>query len=131
MEPISSHVASLSGVSKVADTVPSIAKMVKSCMGAFQSLSTAVLDVPEKGIDTLGQMSPSWTTDTLDRFKLWSQNIGAHHTGRRSLDYRLRDASNIREQAIHLVGDMIQALDDGQSFHESHVHIEVLGMTIH
>lgn len=59
-------------------------------------------------------MSLEWVEDRFDRFKLWSQNIGAHHTGRTSLDYRLRDASNLWKQAVDLVGDLAQALEDGK-----------------
>lgn len=91
----------------------SIAQNVKSCFQSFHNLHAAVMEVSEQGLDTLGQMSPDWIKDTLDRFKLWSQNIGAHHTGRRSLDYRLRDASNLQNQAIDLVRGMGRALDDG------------------
>lgn len=101
----------VSGASK---TEPSIAKNVKLCIQTFYLLHAAVVEVSEQDGDTVGRLSPHWTKDKLDRFKLWSQNIGAHHTGRRSLDYRLRDASNLRYQAIDLVGGLIQALDDGQ-----------------
>lgn len=109
-------IISPSGFSRAAGTEPSIAKKVKSCLRAFELLCTAILEASEQDIDTMGEISSDWIKDTLDRFKLWSQNIGAHHTGRRSLDYRLRDASNLRKQAIDLVGDMVQAVDDGQYF---------------
>lgn len=100
--------------SEIAKMEPTIARNVKLCIQTFHLLHAAVVEVSEQGGDTVGQMSPDWTKDKLDRFKLWSQNIGAHHTGRRSLDYRLRDASNLRYQAIDLVGGLTQVLDDGQ-----------------
>lgn len=92
----------------------SIAKTVRSCMRAFQSLSAAVLEASEQQDHSLGEMNSEWAKDKFDRFKLWSQNIGAHRSGRSSLDYRLRDASNLKKQAIDLVGDLAQALEDGK-----------------
>lgn len=50
--------------------------------------------------------------DEQSRFKVWSGNIGAHTTGTRSLDHRLRDASEIRSQVISLLKDLIQLLED-------------------
>lgn len=46
------------------------------------------------------------------RFKVWSGNIGAHSTGRRSLEYRLRDASHLRKQVISLLGELAELLAD-------------------
>lgn len=91
-----------------------IAKRVESCMRTFQLLSAAIEAFEQHG-DALEQLNSYWVKDEFDRFKLWSQNIGAHHTGRRSLDYRLRDTSNLRKQAIDLLEDMAQALEDGKS----------------
>lgn len=92
----------------------SIAKRVRSCMRAFQLLLAAILEASEQQDHSLGEMSSEWAKDKFDRFKLWSQNIGAHRTGRSSLDYRLRDASNLRKQAIDLVGDLAKGLEDGK-----------------
>lgn len=92
----------------------SISKRVKSCIPAFESLSAAVAEASKQQNHCLGQISSEWVKDNFDRFKLWSQNIGAHRTGRSSLDYRLRDASNLRKQAVDLVGDLVQALEDGK-----------------
>jgi hypothetical protein len=50
--------------------------------------------------------------DEQTRFKVWSGNIGAHRTGASSLDYRLRDSSNIREQVVRLLQDLIELLRD-------------------
>lgn len=83
-------------------------------MPAFQSLLAAIAKASEQQSYSLGQISSEWVKEKFDRFKLWSQNIGAHHTGSSSLDYRLRDASNLRKQAIDLVGDLAQALEDGK-----------------
>ena len=51
--------------------------------------------------------------DALGRFEIWSGNIGAHHTGRRSLDHRLRDASHLHEHVSTLLDSLEQSLLDG------------------
>jgi hypothetical protein len=44
--------------------------------------------------------------DELSRFRLWSGNVGAHRRGRGSLDYKLREASHIRDQVVNLLQEM-------------------------
>lgn len=83
-------------------------------MPAFQSLLEAVAKTPEQKTHSFGQISSEWVKDNFDRFKLWSQNIGAHPTGKSSLDYRLRDASNLKKQAVDLVGELAHTLEDGK-----------------
>lgn len=92
----------------------SISQRVRLCVPAFQSLLAAVAKEPGQQNHSLGQISSEWVKDNFDRFKLWSQNIGAHRTGKSSLDYRLRDASNLRKQAVDLVGELTHALEDGK-----------------
>jgi hypothetical protein len=50
--------------------------------------------------------------DEQTRFKVWSGNIGAHKTGRSSLEYRLRDASHIQTQVLKLLDDLAALLGD-------------------
>jgi hypothetical protein len=52
--------------------------------------------------------------DELGRFKVWVGNIAAHRPAhsRRSLEYRLRDSSRLREMVLSLLGDLKTALDD-------------------
>jgi hypothetical protein len=52
--------------------------------------------------------------DDLARFKLWSGNIGAHRTGRSSLDHRLRDSSRLREQVAKLLDELAKSLYEGK-----------------
>jgi hypothetical protein len=49
----------------------------------------------------------------LGRFKVWAENAGAHRTGRMSLDHRLREASNVRNMAVRLLGDLNSDLREG------------------
>ncbi|KAH8803309.1 hypothetical protein F5884DRAFT_650479, partial [Xylogone sp. PMI_703] len=53
----------------------------------------------------------SWA-DELGRLRVWAANIGAHQSGQSSLDYRLRDASHIRDQTIKLLRRLRRAFDD-------------------
>lgn len=52
-------------------------------------------------------------SSTLSRFKLWAGNLGAHRpSGNRSLEYRLRDASFIRNHLISLLNDLCISVND-------------------
>jgi hypothetical protein len=46
------------------------------------------------------------------RFNIWKNNIGAHRKGQASLDYRLRDASNLQKTVVDLLQDILSALKD-------------------
>lgn len=50
--------------------------------------------------------------DELGRLRVWAANIGAHQTGQSSLDFRLRDASHVREQIIKLLQGLLRRLQD-------------------
>jgi hypothetical protein len=50
----------------------------------------------------------------LARLKLWAANLGAHRpSGTRSLEYRLRDASSIRNHVVSLLQDLCEGVDEG------------------
>ncbi|KAI0478146.1 hypothetical protein F4859DRAFT_521001 [Xylaria cf. heliscus] len=52
----------------------------------------------------------------LARFKLWAGSLGAHRTSRhRSMDYRLRDASRIRQFVVQLLGEFGEAIKHASS----------------
>ncbi|KAI3326464.1 hypothetical protein HD806DRAFT_551445 [Xylariaceae sp. AK1471] len=53
--------------------------------------------------------------DQLSKFKLWAGNIGAHRTGRSSLDYRLRDSSLLHTQVLRLLDYLITSLNEVHS----------------
>ena len=50
------------------------------------------------------------------RLRVWAGNSGAHRTGRVSLDYRLREASHLREELIKLLGELNEDLEEGGFF---------------
>jgi hypothetical protein len=101
----------------------SIAANVSRCLDAFRILCTALqirvdTELAKLRVDNVGGISLSGVKDELGRFKVWVGNIGAHRTGRSSLDHRLRDASHIRKQVVRLLEDLAESLLDGWS-HEA------------
>ncbi|KAI1400293.1 hypothetical protein F4819DRAFT_378459 [Hypoxylon fuscum] len=82
----------------------SIALHVVQCLHAFEKVSSTVTKLKHNDIKNV--------VDEFSRFKLWSGNIGAHHNGRRSLDYRLRDASHLQKQVISLLEELRDSLSE-------------------
>ena len=60
---------------------------------------------------TKGLFVGAWE-DELGRLRIWAANIGAHQTGCSSLDFRLRDASHIREQIMKLLESLLRKFQD-------------------
>ncbi|KAK1775129.1 hypothetical protein QBC45DRAFT_480854, partial [Copromyces sp. CBS 386.78] len=92
--------------------------LVPSCLGGFRSLNdslTAVVPDSDRGGDDIPEDLRPSIKNELGRFRVWVANLGAHRTGKSSLDYRLRDASNIRTQVINLLNDLFECLQDGAS----------------
>ncbi|KAI8946300.1 hypothetical protein F4801DRAFT_565095 [Xylaria longipes] len=52
--------------------------------------------------------------DEFARFNLWTGNTGAHHRGRSCLDWRLRDASHLRDPVVNLLTDLKSTLHDSR-----------------
>ncbi|KAI0438564.1 hypothetical protein F4803DRAFT_565160 [Xylaria telfairii] len=90
----------------------SIANRVAQSLAAFETIETVETRAePDDSHYTLVQT----ISDQLSRFKLWAGNIGAHRTGRSSLDYRLRDSSHLHTQVMRLLGDLITSLNEVHS----------------
>ncbi|KAK5988292.1 hypothetical protein PT974_12436 [Cladobotryum mycophilum] len=84
-----------------------IAPLVIRSISLFKVLTTALGD---------NETRSSSVTSHLARFKLWSGSLGAHHqSGGRSLEYRLRDASFIRNHVVSLLTDLCKSLDGGNT----------------
>jgi hypothetical protein len=84
----------------------SISEGVSACLDGFKKLS--VLDTECSSLQKI--------RDEYHRFKVWEGNIGAHRRGRRSMEYRLRDASHIRRQVMNLLEDLEESLSSGRFF---------------
>lgn len=86
----------------------SIAESVKGCLDRFQALTLLPLPLSNAS----HQASSMAITEEEPRFKVWSANIGAHASGRRSLQFRLRDASHLQKQVLALLADLSELLED-------------------
>lgn len=53
----------------------------------------------------------SWQYES-QRFSLWADNLGLHHRGHSSLDYRLREASALETFVLSLLNDLKKTLKD-------------------
>lgn len=85
---------------------PPIATIVSYGLSSFEALLSA-LDgtLPER----------SAAVSHLARFRLWAGSLGAHRpSGSRSLAYRLRDASTIKNHVISLLQDLCESVDEGK-----------------
>ena len=80
--------------------VSTIAKAVEVCSTSFKRLYKALESAKS---DSRSQISLACVTDQHGRFNVWVGNIGAYQHGRSSLDYRLRDASQIREEFVKVL----------------------------
>ncbi len=88
-----------------------ISSQVSQCLTLFRSLVEPPdpdgLKLSFTDANVVHQM-----VDEQSRFKVWSGSLGAHRTGTSSLDYRLRDASHIKDQVGKLLKDLLQLLQD-------------------
>ncbi|RYC64705.1 hypothetical protein CHU98_g1521 [Xylaria longipes] len=92
----------------------SIADRVAQSLAAFKAI--AAVETPA-GVEP-GDADFTFAqtiSDQLSKFKLWAGNIGAHRTGRSSLDYRLRDSSHLHTQVMTLLDDLITSLHEVHS----------------
>lgn len=89
-----------------------IATRCRDCSTLFHQLLTAIqgdlLDSPSHD-----QITESFVQDELGRFRVWLGNVGAHRSGRISLDYRLREAANMRDSVLELLKDLGDNIREG------------------
>ncbi|KAF2016663.1 hypothetical protein BU24DRAFT_423040 [Aaosphaeria arxii CBS 175.79] len=81
---------------------------VDACGRGFVSLSQALTESERYG----DQVRPQAIQDEFDRFKIWAGNIAAHRKGRRSLEYRLRDAAHLKAETENLLIALQESLSD-------------------
>lgn len=89
----------------------SISSSIIACLKSFNEFIENIKHLQRSnGTDIV---SGPWE-DELGRLRVWAANIGAHQTGQSSLDFRLRDASHIREQIIKLLQGLLRRLQDAR-----------------
>jgi hypothetical protein len=87
----------------------SISSLLIECLGLFNTL-VARRDL----VSHDAEVPVTLWADELGRLRVWAANIGAHQTGQSSLDYRLRDASHIKDQIVRLLESLRRSLFDLQ-----------------
>lgn len=101
-------------------TTPAIHHCVHTTGTAFIELERALTASPHFA----AQVRPELVKDEFDRFKIWAGNIAAHRKGRRSLEYRLRDASHLKDETHNLFSALDRSFSRGKplSPHVSEEH---------
>ena len=89
----------------------SIANSIIETLGSFNHFIDSVRDTSTSNVENI---SIGRWEDELGRLRMWAANIGAHRIGQSSLDYRLRDASHIRQQILKLLDVVRRRLTDAQ-----------------
>jgi hypothetical protein len=87
-----------------------VAEQVAKCLTAFQLLEHSCL---QKGLTEDNRDIPSLLDDEFGRLKIWSSNLGAHRSGKSSLDFRLSDATELRARVVELLESLTESLDEG------------------
>jgi hypothetical protein len=67
----------------------------------------------QEGYVFYDRLNYSDARDEFGRFRVWSGNIGAMQKGTASLDHRLRESSNVREEVMKLLIDLKYSLSEG------------------
>lgn len=90
-----------------------IASHVSECFQSLDDLKCLMRDAENEYLD---QVQPCEITEELGRFRIWAGSMGAHRRGRSSLDYRLRDASHIRDKVQALLEDLIDSIQRSECY---------------
>ena len=89
----------------------SISSSIIACLKSFNKFIEEISHLQRADMGSL--KFKAWE-DELGRLRMWAANIGAHQTGQSSLDFRLRDASHVREQIIKLLQGLLRRLQDAR-----------------
>ncbi|KAJ5404486.1 Zinc finger C2H2 [Penicillium cosmopolitanum] len=79
---------------------------------AIECLKSLTRLFADESLQGRHDVAPALWQDELGRLRVWAANIGAHQTGTSSLDYRLRDASHIKDQTLLLLGRLQRLAQD-------------------
>ena len=88
-----------------------ISSSITACLKSFNEFIDEIRHLQDRDVRGL---DPSAWEDELGRLRMWAANIDAQQTGRLSLDFRLRDASHVREQIIKLLQGLLRRLQDAR-----------------
>ena len=85
-----------------------------SVVATLRSFNEFIDEIKAPEVQQVEGLSLRGWEDQLSRLRVWAANIGAHHTNESSLDYRLRDASHIRNRIVGLLESLLRRLDDAR-----------------
>jgi len=89
----------------------SIRDWYHSCIAAFERLTKGIenCNLPSGSHELALQL----VQDQIGRFRVWAGNLGAHHPtrSRMSLDYKLKEASHIRNTVVELLEELHTTLE--------------------
>lgn len=88
--------------------------IASSIIAALKSFNEFVEQTKAPQAQNVQGLSTRGWEDELGRLRVWAANIGAHQTNQSSLDFRLRDASHIREQILKLLERLTRRLEDAR-----------------
>ncbi|KAL8911554.1 MAG: hypothetical protein Q9172_007653 [Xanthocarpia lactea] len=83
------------------------------CLSSFDDL---INDVDARQYSYEFEVPAASWMDELGRLRIWAGNVGAHQTGPSSLDFRLRDASHIRDEVTKLLKDLKRLLKEAHGY---------------
>ncbi|EXJ77654.1 hypothetical protein A1O3_09883 [Capronia epimyces CBS 606.96] len=86
---------------------------ISSKVGECLALYRRLLALPAESNRPGTPSKASRLIATREQFILWYSNIGAHQKGRGSLDYRLREASHLRDLVIEILDRLSRILAEG------------------
>ncbi|KAL9074841.1 MAG: hypothetical protein Q9161_001979 [Pseudevernia consocians] len=89
----------------------SVSSSIIACLKSFNGFIEEIRRDQE--VNEGGLVAGAWE-DELGRLRMWAGNIGAHQIGQLSLDFRLRDASHVREQIIKLLQSLLRKFQDAR-----------------
>jgi hypothetical protein len=91
------------------DDGPSVASHVETCLHSFQ---TTIDELPKISTENRNKIPPGSLNNELGRFRIWAANTDAHARGNNSLDYKLREASHLRDEIIQLLQHLETVLQE-------------------
>ena len=92
--------------------VGAISDSITVCLDTYNGLIERIRRIHALNrLGAEGLVLGTWE-DELGRLRIWAADIGAHQTDQSSLDFRLRDASHIREQIVKLLQSLLRKIQD-------------------
>jgi hypothetical protein len=104
-------------------TSASISSLCRECADSYGRLCVALRDSKaEEAVENGFDRDSSLVTvqDARARFKAWAVNIAALHEEhlRSSLDFRLKEATEIRQRIVKILQNLHESLEDGEQHFE-------------